>query len=44
MSNIPKVISLNAWDITTGDYTKPTNAAKKREKANDFILLTILKT
>jgi len=33
----------DAWDIITGDYTKPTGAAKKWEKANDFILLTILK-
>jgi len=35
----------DAWHIVTGDYTKPTSgsATKKWEKANDFILLTILK-
>ena len=51
MDNIPKVYlriteineEYDAWDIISGDYTKPTGAAKKWEKANDFILLTILK-
>jgi len=33
----------DTWDIITGDYTKPTSATKKWAKANDFILLTILK-
>lgn len=33
----------DAWEVITGEYIKPANGARKWEKANDFILLTILK-
>jgi len=35
----------NAWDLITGDFRKPTQAAEGKiwQKANDLMLLTILK-